>query len=495
MKLRLWQQECIETAFSKYLLGSKHFLALATPGAGKTHMSSSLADKLIEKDMIDLVVCLAPSTIVASDFKESLSLKLKSRFDGLLGSSGLVSTYQNLLHVDENFWELFKKFRVFVIFDEIHHCSGTKLENANAWGEKIIENIKDQATYTIALTGTPWRSDKTPIVLSNYCNLTNKIICDYSYGLKKSIEDGVCRVPEIIAIDNDSISVVDKSENLSFNSFLDLLSQEILPYHIIINDENVILQLITRANKRLQSIRNTNPDAGGLIIAYSIQHAKKIQRILHDKLNKAAVVVTYREDDPNQLIRNYRNNSDEWLISVGMVSEGTNIPRLQICCHLTNIKTEMHYRQILGRILRVTSSADQSAVLYMPAEPKLVEYAYRIGRDLPNGADIIKFEKISSHFKTKLKKCNQLIDREANEIEEIGNYPVNTKKPVLSFFKPEQSLFQENVVYAKNPLTEVYEKSVNIFGRFKQETLVIDIQGDLVNEKFLKSLSRVSCEN
>lgn len=465
MQLRKWQQECIDAAFDKYLSGSKHFLALATPGAGKTHMSSSLAEKLIELDMIDLVICFAPSTIVANDFEETLSMKLNARFDGLLGSSGLASTYQNLQYIDEPFWKLLKRFRVFVIFDEIHHCAGSSLKNANAWGEKIIEHIKEQATYTIALTGTPWRSDKSPIVLANYCTNTNKIICDYRYGLKEAIQDNVCRMPEIIAIDNDNISVTNENDHFSFSSFLDLLSQAILPYQEIIENDDVIFQLLQRANNKLQDIRNINHDAGGVIVAYSVEHAKRIQRILHEKLSIMAVVVTYREDEPTQIIRNYRYNTDEWIISVGMISEGTNIPRLQVCCHLTNIKTEMHFRQILGRILRFTCSEDQSAVLFMPAEPTLVKYAYRVGQDVPSEVDIVKFEKISEHFKVKHKKVDEDSNDKINEGLDIS---------LISILEIDEKSFDENNSYTKNPLTSAYEKTVNIFGRFKQESLAIN---------------------
>jgi superfamily II DNA or RNA helicase len=466
MKLRIWQQECINAALNKYFSGSKHFLALATPGAGKTHMSSSLAEKLFEYDMIDLVICFAPSTIVANDFEETLSTKLNARFDGLLGAAGLASTYQNLQYIDDSFWTLFKRFRVLVIFDEIHHCAGSSLKNANAWGKRIIEHIQEKATYTIALTGTPWRSDKAPIVLSNYCTETNKVICDYSYGLKEAIKDSVCRMPEIIAIDNDNISVTDDKGKLHFNSFLDLLSQAILPYQDIIDNEDVILQLVRRANNRLQSIRKVNHDAGGLIVAYSVDHAQKIQRILNEKLKITAVVVTYREDEPNQIIRKYRHNFDEWIISVGMISEGTNIPRLQVCCHLTNIKTEMHFRQILGRILRFTSSDDQSAILFMPAEPKLVEYAYRVGQDVPSETGIVKFEKISLHFKAKQQK----------QEEEIGDTTIQTRIPLLEV---DDESFVESEHRAKNPLTTAYEKTVNIFGRFKQESLAIEHLNEL----------------
>ncbi|REL31957.1 DEAD/DEAH box helicase family protein [Thalassotalea euphylliae] len=63
MKLRNWQSECIHSAISKYK-SSKHFLALATPGAGKTVMASVLAKLMYDQGDIDLVLCFSPSSIV-----------------------------------------------------------------------------------------------------------------------------------------------------------------------------------------------------------------------------------------------------------------------------------------------------------------------------------------------------------------------------------------------------------------------------------------------
>jgi hypothetical protein len=67
-----------------------------------------------------------------------------------------------------------------------------------------------------------------------------------------------------------------------------------------------------------------------------------------------------------------------------MISEGTDIPRLQVCCHLSRVKTELYFRQVLGRILRMTTSVDQQAWLFTFAEPKLVEFANRIAEEIPD---------------------------------------------------------------------------------------------------------------
>ncbi|MDO6642158.1 MULTISPECIES: helicase-related protein [unclassified Shewanella] len=328
-------------------------------------------------------------------------------------------------------------------------------------------NIQDKSKYSIALTGTPWRSDAAPIVLAQYGSVTNEIECDYIYGLENAITDNVCRVPQIIAIDNDNITVEAGEDKKHFSSFFDLLSTSILPHSDIIENERVIDHVLLSANTKLDELRAESPDAGGLIVASSVKHAKQIQQILADNLKQQAIVVTYREDEPMVLIKQYRNSNEKWIISVGMISEGTNIPRLQVCCHLTNIKTEMHYRQILGRVLRITDSINQEAVMYMPAEPKLVEFANRVGKDVPTEVSIVKFEKMHVSLE------GELLDDNCNEMQLEGDLD----KHAVSMEIGDSMTFTKSNPEAgdKNPLTQSYEKVMDIFGRFKQETIELNL--------------------
>ena len=117
MKLRQWQAECIYSALTAYQSGTTHFLALATPGAGKTVMASELADNLLKSNLVDLVLCFSPSSIVAKDFGESLQVRTQEQFDGKMGARGRSLTYQSLQYLDDSFWQLFERFRVFVIFE------------------------------------------------------------------------------------------------------------------------------------------------------------------------------------------------------------------------------------------------------------------------------------------------------------------------------------------------------------------------------------------
>ncbi|MFY8284339.1 DEAD/DEAH box helicase [Pseudoalteromonas sp. SSMSWG5] len=493
MKLRNWQSECIDSAISKYK-SKKHFLALATPGAGKTVMASVLAKLLYDQGDIDLVLCFSPSSIVAHDFSEALSEQFETHFDGTIGALGNSFTYQALGTLDNKVWRLFEKYRVFVIFDEIHHCAGSNMKDANAWGKPIISMIKQKAAYTIALTGTPWRSDALPIALANYCNESGQIQCDYVYGLKQAIADNVCRIPQVIALDNDQITVVEGDETSHFTSFIDLLSQSIIPYSEIVTNTSVIEHLLIHSSRKLNELRRINKEAGGLIVASSIAHAWQIQLILMQTIGENAVVVTSDEGNGNDLIRSFRYNQQKWIISVGMISEGTNIPRLQVCCYLSNVKTEMNYRQVMGRILRITDAPNQQAILFIPAEPKLIEYAYRVAHDIPDELAKVKFTQMDEEIIAEAPVLN-----EGDDIYDTGSHTIiRANKPTISIgdviINTDESLTPFNDM-PPNEIAISTDKVMGIFGQFNHKELEIDGFEQLdISEQSMKKLDLYSAE-
>ena len=385
MKLRQWQSECVSSALEHFYAERRHFLCLATPGAGKTILAAEVAARLLEQNLIDFVLCFSPSINISQGIKQTFSKRLECRFDGVIGAIGCSYTYQSMLSFKEDFWQLLKRNRVLVVFDEIHHCSGSSLEDANAWGEEILLNIQTQAEYTLALTGTPWRSDQNPIALSRYIDPDNQIKCDYVYGLKEAVTDGVCRSPKIVLIDNEKLTVTsEKNETKTFNCLDDLFKGSSVSYQSVIENDEAVRHILTLAIDKLKGIRLHNPNAAGLIVASSIEHASYILSILRNEYAQTAEIVTYKEVQPSHKINEFRNSTSNWIVSVGMISEGTDIPRLQVCCHLSRVKTELYFRQVLGRILRVNKATNQEAWLYTFAEPKLVEYAHRIAHEIPD---------------------------------------------------------------------------------------------------------------
>ncbi|WP_208446309.1 DEAD/DEAH box helicase [Vibrio sp. B1ASS3] len=381
--LRKWQSECSDRALEKYAMNHSHFFCQATPGAGKTALAANIASRLLQNDMVDLILCFSPSLTVSEGIKKTFSSILDCSFNGGMGSIGQSLTYQSIQFLNDEFWQTLRNHRVFVVFDEIHHCSGSEMENANIWGQQVLTNIQGLATFTLALSGTPWRSDSLPIVLGEYSDPDGKLLVDYQYTLKQAIDDSVSRAPKIVLIDNDQLSVSNRGKMESFSSILEMLKKTKASYQSIIHNKEAIEYVLGLGCERLAKLRLDTPSAGGLVVAASVQHAQTIKDILSQKFGQTVSIVTYRHEEPLAEIERYRQSDIEWIVSVGMISEGTDIPRLQVCCHMSSAKTELYFRQVLGRILRVNSSTPQQAWLFTFAEQSLIKFAERIEEDIP----------------------------------------------------------------------------------------------------------------
>lgn len=398
--LRNWQADCLDKAKAHYQSHRDYFVQ-ATPGSGKTRLAAELAKWLLEELLIDFVICFAPTREVVAGIQRTFSAVLDQRFGNVIASVGAAYTYQSMEYQQEEFWDIFKKFRVIAIFDEIHHCAGHDPLLSNRWGQQIIRNIQDQATYTLGLSGTPWRSDDLPIALARYSDPERQLICDYSYDLQSAVNEGVCRAPRITLIDNPLIRLVEEKENTEsvrgFSCFSQLLSESPVSYEDLLRHEDILNAVLDIGIQQLSAARHTTPQAGGLVVATDIEHAHQVAGLLHAK-HQSYVVVTSKTPGAKQLIDRFRHDSTCWIVAVSMISEGTDIQRLSVCCYLSRIRTELHYRQVLGRILRKMGAKDREAWLYVIAEPTLRKYSQRVANDLPEDQSTLQAKKLYDHL-------------------------------------------------------------------------------------------------
>lgn len=355
-------------------------------------MAAELARVLFEQSKIDLVFCFAPSCQVVDGFRTTFSQVLGKRLDGQIGAVGTALTYQAMDYQDDEFWRLLDEYRVFTVFDEIHHCAGHDLLLSNSWGQQIIQHVQDRAAYTLALSGTPWRSDERAIALARYSSPEGQLICDYRYGLREAIADGVCRTPRITLIDNQKVMLTEDAESgtavKSFPSIAKLLDESPVTYQELLRHDDVIDKLLGLGCTKLDELRRTEPNAGGLVVCTDIEHAHQVACALEAR-GEACCVVTNKTPDAQKRINTFRRSGQRWIVAVSMISEGTDIPRLQVCCYLSRIRTELAFRQVLGRELRRTGGTDDQAWLFMLAEPTLQAFAERIAEDLPEDLSVV----------------------------------------------------------------------------------------------------------
>lgn len=383
-ELRRWQSECVKKLIEKFNgKQGNHFFCLAATATGKTFMAAEAAKRLLDSDSIDIVLCFCPSNEIQFSMRKTFKAHLGKAFDDSHQSIGSVHTYQGMLHQSKEFWDILSDYRVFVVFDEIHHCAGTAFSKSNSWGTQILNLIVEKAAYILCLSGTPWRSDNLPITTAIYDH-DNQIQCDYTYGLADAVRDDVCRKPNVLLVDNNHIHVkAGSKDERVFESISHALKESPLRYAQILRDLTAQRFMLKKAVRKLEKISRQNPCAAGLVVASSVDHAEQLAEMLRHEFKQRAVVVSYLHPKAPETIEHFRNGLTQWIVSVGMVSEGTDIPRLQVCCHLSHVRTEVHFRQTLGRILRLTDSENQEAWLYALAEPSLCEFAKRLQINIP----------------------------------------------------------------------------------------------------------------
>lgn len=290
-ELRSWQVACIDKAINHYKY-YRHFFCQATPGAGKTIMAAELARRLIDLDEIDLVLCFAPSCQVVEGIRKTFTEVINRRMDGYVGAVGDVTTYQGMEYKGESFWSLFNQYRVLAVFDEIHHCAGFDSATGNSWGNTIVSKIRNNARMTLALSGTPWRSDERAIALARYSSDEGRITRDYHYSLSQAVIDRVCRAPRITLVDNHIFKVTrgggEHGDTTHYNGIAQLLESSPFCFEDVLRDPQVVRYILGLAIERLSSIRERCPQAGGLVVASNVEHAKEIAAVL-SSMGKAVV--------------------------------------------------------------------------------------------------------------------------------------------------------------------------------------------------------------
>jgi superfamily II DNA or RNA helicase len=126
------------------------------------------------------------------------------------------------------------------------------------------------------------------------------------------------------------------------------------------------------------------PNAGGLVIAPTIPLAEHMAELLEQMTGERPAIVHNQTPNAEGRIASFRNSTEKkWIVSVAMISEGVDIPRLRIMVYLPYARTELAFRQCMGRVVRSSGSDDFSrAYVVMPSLEILEEYARRVEEEM-----------------------------------------------------------------------------------------------------------------
>ncbi len=96
------------------------------------------------------------------------------------------------------------------------------------------------------------------------------------------------------------------------------------------------------------------------------------------------MLVHSQTPSPDLKIKTFKNTDKRWLVSVAMISEGVDIPRLRVLVYLPNALTELAFRQAIGRVVRTFGPDDDTrAYVVMPSFETFERYARRVEEEMP----------------------------------------------------------------------------------------------------------------
>ncbi|MEA2422960.1 MAG: hypothetical protein QOF55_2059, partial [Thermoleophilaceae bacterium] len=261
-----------------------------------------------------------------------------------------------------------------LIADEPHHMG----EHA-AWGSRA-QAAFGEAAFRLLLSGTPFRSDSSAIPWVTYGD-DGVSRADYTYGYTQALLDGVCRPITFQPYDGEMEWMSEgKRRRAGFATVLPLQESARRLRTALEPDGDWMTEVLRDADSRLSAIRASgHRDAGGLVVASDKENAQRIAERLERIAIERPEIVTSDEPDSSARIAAFSSGSRRWLVSVLMVSEGVDIPRLRVGVYATAARTELFFRQVIGRFVRRTPTPKaQMSFLLLPADGRLKALAAQI---------------------------------------------------------------------------------------------------------------------
>lgn len=377
--LRAWQR----SALARYLAaGPRDFLAVATPGAGKTAFALRVASELLADRTITALTVVTPTEHLKYQWAGAAAqagIALDPEFRNSAGATssdytGIAVTYAGVAAHPMLHRARTDSRRMLVILDEVHHAG-----DARSWGDAVKEAF-DPAVRRLTLTGTPFRSDDNPIPFVDYLPDAEGALrsrADHSYGYAEALADGVVRPVVFLAYSGTSSWRTSAGEEITARLGEPLTAEQTARAWRTALDPGGewVPAVLAAADKRLTGHRAGGmPDAGGLVIASDQTTARAYAAILERATGTPPVVVVSDEPGASARIARFAESDDRWMVAVRMVSEGVDVPRLAVGVYATSASTPLFFAQAIGRFVR-SRRPGETASVFVPSVPVLLGLA------------------------------------------------------------------------------------------------------------------------
>ena len=377
--LRTWQRR----ALTKYLTTRPvDFLAVATPGAGKTVFGLRVAGELLSDRTVESITIVTPTEHLKHQWAASAALSgiaIDSNYRNGQGATssdyqGVALTYAQVAAHPTLHRVRTETRKTLVILDEIHHGG-----DAKSWGDAVREAFTP-AVRRLGLTGTPFRSDDSSIPFITYEPDGEGVLRskpDHSYGYADALADGVVRPVVFLAYSGEASWRTSAGEEFTARLGEPLTAEQTArAWRTALDPGGEWVPAVLRAaDTRLDQVRGAGiPDAGGLVIATDQESARAYATMLHGITGEAPTVVLSDDPRATERIGEFSESDGRWLVAVRMVSEGVDVPRLAVGVYATSASTPLFFAQAVGRFVRSRKKGETASV-FLPSVPVLLELA------------------------------------------------------------------------------------------------------------------------
>jgi superfamily II DNA or RNA helicase len=381
IRLRRWQKAALD-AFRER--PGPDFLAVATPGAGKTTFALAAARLELAAAAGRRLVVVAPTHHLKTqwaDAAERLDLHLEPGWtaaDGRLPADvhGMVTTYQQVAASTAALARI--AAGAVVVLDEAHHSGEER-----AWGDAARAAFSG-AAVRLSLSGTPFRSDTRAIPFVRYDD-EGLALADVQYGYGDALRDGgVVRPVRFPRTDGEMewIATDGTAASATFRDRLDPAGASQRLRTALSVEGEWLPAVLARADRRLREVRRAHPGAAGMVIAIDQDHARGVAEIMRRRLGAHPVLAVSEDPRASARIAAFASGTDPWIVAVRMISEGVDIPRLRVGVYATTVTTELFFRQAVGRLVRWTRGlGPQPSHMFIPDDVRLRGHAAAIAEE------------------------------------------------------------------------------------------------------------------
>ena len=320
MKLRAYQQEALKEIKDALSSGKKAPLLVLPTGAGKTIVFTELSKYLIKQNKKVLILVHRRELVKQACQKlDEMNTKygvIAPSYPSVNNSLQVASVYtlsrrmHNLKFIPD-----------YIIFDEAHHVA------AKTWSD-VVNHYKK--SIRIGVTATPTRLD-------------GKSLKDYF--------DVLINGPDVIDLVNKGYlckhKVYASPYKLDFSN-LKLKRNDYLKKDIanLVKDKVITGNAVSHYKKYLLN----KPT---VVFCVDIPHAQTIlERFLSEGIKAALLTGDTVQNERDTILDDLKNNIIHVVVSIDVISEGTDLPCVEGAILLRPTNSESLYRQQVGRILR-----------------------------------------------------------------------------------------------------------------------------------------------